>query len=248
MRYFFIIVIILFSACFPKENTVLTYEENITEEIIDIKNFNPEIVEKANATDGFGNELIRLRQNLKDPDRIINNIKNYYALIRNDGSIIINSSLHYPNISNIKIVYYDHISRIYDGAHVDISEFTILLENNQSIKARIFSPYIRSSYDIYFWSNDNHEATKGYYEFGNAINALKNNPEIITNKSNIEITFSSGHDQEGYHKYLKLGPISKYYDWVIDRYSYFLIDIYSVENTNEMEIYVNKIIDDIKFW
>jgi hypothetical protein len=249
MRYFCIILCFLLLSCTPKENKILSNEEKNTEEIIDSKNFNPEIIEKANTTDGFGNELIRLKQDLRDQDKIINDIKNYYGLIRNDGTIIINRSLYYPNVSNTKIMYYNHISRNYDNYLVDLSEFTISLENNQSIKARIFSPYINSEHnDIYFSSNNNYSATKGYYEFGNAINALKNNPlKKIVNKSNIEITSFSENNDEGYHKYLKLGPVSKNYDWVIDTYEYFLIDIYSKESTEEMEIYINEIIEKINF-
>jgi hypothetical protein len=249
MKFGYIYLIIVLLSCTPKNDNIITTEENSFINEMDIKNFDPEIIEYANSTDGFGNELIRLKQKLRSPDEIIDSISNYFASIRNDGSIIINRSIVYPNISNTKIIDYDHISRDYDGLHVDISEFTILLENNQSIKARIFSPYINTHYeDIYFWSNDNYYGTKGLYEFGNIINAYKNNPsEVIANKSEIEITLFSGQDEEGYHQYLRLEPLSKHYYFVIDMYSYFIIDIYSIDNTNEMEIYVKNIINEIKY-
>jgi hypothetical protein len=241
MKYGHILVVLLILSCSPKNDNILSYKEENTFDKIDTKNFNPEIVEYANTTDGTGNELIRLTQKLRSPDLIIDYISNYYALVRNDGSIIINKSVVYPNILNTKIMYYDHISRDYDAFHVDINEFTILLENDQLIKVRIFSPYMGDCYDIYFWINDNYLGTKGLYEFGNAINALKNNPlEIIVNKAEIDVTVFSGTDKEGYHHYLRLEPLSKRYNWVIDKYSYFIIDIYSIENSNEMEIYVKK--------
>jgi len=247
MRYFYVLLVIMLSGCIPKDNNKLSHEEKSTEEKINIINFNPEIIEKSDLTDVSGNNLIRLRQNLKDSNEINNYIKNYYALILKDGTICINSSLYYPNINDTKIMYYYHISRDYDNYHVDVSEFTIILENNKSIKVRIFSP-LKSKYDIYYFSNGNQRRTKGYYEFGKALFAFENNPiKKIVNKSNIEITFFSGKDEEGYHQYIKLGPISKYYDWVIDIYDYFIIDIYSMENNNEMEIYVNKIIENINF-
>ena len=246
MKYGYCLLFILFLSCIPKNDNVLLDEENNK---IDTMNFNPEIVECASTIDSNGNELIRLKQKLKNSDDILNKINNYYTLIRNDGSIIINESIHYPYISNTKIINYEHISRQYGGAHVDISEFTILLENNQTIKTRIFFPYESSvSDDIYYFSNDNYSATKGYYEFG-----LEKNPlEITNNIANIEIKTFSDHNVESYHKYIYLGPISKYYNSeyhkVIDRYSYFLIDIYSKEDTNEMKIYSKKIIDNIKYW
>jgi hypothetical protein len=234
----------------PKENAIQPDEENNTEEVLNTKNFNPDIVEKSRRGDPAGSKLMRLKQNLKEPDAIIGYVKDYYALILSDGSILINDSLVFPNVSDTKIVYYDHISRQYGGAYVDISQFTIILENNQTIKARIFSPYKNVRHDsIYFDSNNNQNATKGYYEYGNAINAFKNNTlKTIVNKANIEITISSDYNYESHHHYIKLGPESKYYDWVIDRYSYFLIDIYSEENTPEMETYVNRIIEDINFY
>jgi hypothetical protein len=254
MKYFYILLIILFLGCVPKNNIKLSREEKNIEEIINSKNFNPEIIEKANVTDGFGKNSLRLRQNLRDTDEIINDIKNYYAKINDDGSININKSIVYPYISNTQIINYEHISRQYDGAYVDLSIFTILLENNQTINVRIFSPYESlNEAHIYFFSNNNYEATKGYYEYGNAINALKNNPlKKIKNNANIEVTIFSDYSYESYHKYIYLGPISKYYnsEYYIakDRYSYFIIDIFSIDDTNEMELYYKKIIENIKYW
>jgi hypothetical protein len=252
MRYFCILLVLLFSGCIPKDNTNLSHEEKDIEEIINSKNFKPEIIE--NTIDAFGNKSIRLRQDLRDSDVIINNIKNYYAKINNDGSISINESIVYPYINNTQIINYEHISRQYSGAYVDLSIFTILLENNQTINVRIFSPYesLRDSF-MYYFSNKNHEATKGYYEYGNALNALKNNPlKTIKNNVNVQVTIFSDYNNETYHKYIYLEPVSKHYNSeyhkAIDRYSYFLIDVYSIEDTKEMEIYFNKIIEDIKYW
>ena len=254
MKYFYFLFVILFSGCVPKNNIISSHDETNIEEIINTKNFNPEIIAKSNATDGFGKNLLRLRQNLRDTDEIINNIKNYYAMINDDGSININESIVYPYISNTQIINYEHISRQYSGTYVDLSVFTILLENNQTINVRIFSPYESLNGDhIYFFSNNNHEATKGYYEYGNAINVLKNNPlKKIKNNANIEVTIFSDYNYEGYHKYIYLEPVSKYYNSEYykakDRYSYFIIDIYAIDDTNEMELYFNKIIEDIKYW
>jgi hypothetical protein len=220
--------------------------------ITDSEYFNSHIIEETQ--DIFGKKYIRLKQDLIEADLIINEIKNYYATICDDGSIIINRSIIYPYIKNTKIINYEHISRRYSGAVVDLVEFIILLENNQTIKTRIFSPYESiNNGGIYYFSNNNYLATKGYYEYGNAINALKNNPlEIIKNNNNIEITIFSDYNNENYHKYLYLGPISKYYNSeynkVTDIYRYFILDIYSAENTKEMEIYYNEIIEKIKYW
>jgi hypothetical protein len=251
MRYFCILLVILFSGCIPKDKTNSSHEEENIEEIINSKNFNPEIIE--NTIDAFGNKSIRLRQNLKDSDEIINDIKNYYARIDDDGSIRMNRSIVYPYISNTQIINYEHISRQYSGAYVDLSIFTILLENSQTINVRIFFPYESlSGGHIYFFSNNNNQATKGYYEYGNAINALKNNQlKIIKNNANIEVTIFSDYNDESYHKYIYLGPVSKHYNSeyhkAIDRYSYFLIDVYSKEDTNEMEIYYKKVVEYIKY-
>jgi hypothetical protein len=251
MKYICLIIIIFVIGCTPKKDISLSNEVDNISKIIDNKNFNPEIVENADTEHNFYNNSIRLKQNLKESDEIINYIKNYYVLIRSDGTIRINDSIVYPYISNSKITDYNHISRTYDGAYVDISEFTILLENSQIIIARIFSPYENMRHDfIYFYSNNNHEATKGYYEYGDAINALKNNSkEIIFNKSKIEITVSSDTFGEYHHYYLKMGPVSEYYnaDWIIDRYKYFIIDVYAKENTEELKKYFNRIIEDIKY-
>jgi hypothetical protein len=196
----------------------------------------------------------KLSHEEKNIEEIINYIKNYYANINDDGSININKSIVYPYISNSQIINYKHISRQYGGAFVDLAVFTILLENNQTINVRIFSPYESSNEDhIYIFSNNNYEATKGYYEYGNAINALKNNPlKKIKNNANVEVTIFSDYNYEGYHKYIYLEPISKYYNSEYykaeDRYSYFLIDVYSIDDTNEIELYFQKIIEDIKYW
>jgi len=252
MRYFYALLVILLTGCIPKDNIKLSHEEKSTEEIIDSKYFNPEIIE--NIINDSGKKHIRLKQDLMDTEAIIYFIRSFYANLNDDKSITINKAIIYPYISNTQIINYEHISRQYDGAHVDLVVFTILLENNQTINVRIFSPYESFNKDcIYFFSNNNYMATKGYYEFGNAINSLKNNPLKITkNKADIEVTIFFDYDNENYHKYIYLGPVSKYYNSeyykTIDRYSYFLIDVYSTEDTNEMEMYFNKIIEDIKYW
>lgn len=254
MKYFYILLVILLFGCVPKNNNKLSKEEKNIEEITDSKNFNPEIIENANTTDGFGRNLLRLRQNLRDTDEIINAIKNYYAMINDDGSININEAIVYPYISNAQIINYEHISRQYDGAFVDLVIFSILLENNQTINVRIFSPYESLNDDrIYYFSNNNYEASKGYYEYGNALNALKNNPlKKIKNNADLEVTIFSDYNYESYHKYIYLKPISKHYNSEYykakDRYSYFLLDIYSVNDTSEMELYYQKIIEGIKYW
>jgi hypothetical protein len=111
MKYVCLIIIILVMGCTPKNDISLSNEVDNISEIVDTKNFNPEIIENAYTERSYNNNSIRLKQNLEESDEIINYIKNYYALIRSDGAIQMNHSIVYPYISNSKIMDYNHISR-----------------------------------------------------------------------------------------------------------------------------------------
>lgn len=241
-----IVVFLLVLSCSPKKDFVFSDDEKNILEIIDVKNFNSEIIEKSDPDTSF----FRFKQNLREADEIINMLKNYYTLINPDGTIEINNSFTYPYIENTKIVDYDHVSKQYSGACVDVHEFTILLENSQEINVRIFSPYkslYLSASDLLYSSNNNYQTTKGYYEFGNALDSIKNNKlKTVINKANIEIEVSSDIYLNNCHRYLKFGPVSKYYNDVPDIYEYFLFDLYSEKDTVELELYTDKIINLVK--
>lgn len=241
-------IFLLFSAVSSCNESINRNSLDKSTVIMDYKNFSQSIVESSNNRDGFGPTL-RMKQNLADSSQIMNKLKNYYFLVRSSGSFIINRSIEYPYVENTSIETYEHISRQYDGSYVDLTELFIKINNTHLIKVRIYCPYLNSyARDLLYYFNANMKATKGYYEFGDAIDAIKsNNVKIYINSADINVKYNITKDEEGFVGYIWLDKISSKYDFASDLYSGFFIEISSNKSNDEVLKYFNIIKDLISY-
>jgi hypothetical protein len=220
------------------------YPESISSELIEYSD---------TMIDFFGNKIFTFKQNLMNPDKAKNSLSSYYVSIYRNEYIRINDSIT-VSIANKKIIGYDHESRSYGGADVDIQEFEILLRNGINIKMRIFSLYkfpsnVSGNGIISFLINavGSYEATRGYYEFGDALKSLEDiSKKQIINKNGINLTVNTFQQEDGIkHHYIKIPAGSLDYSFLMDIYGYFIIDIYGDIDNQEANEYISTVINNI---
>jgi hypothetical protein len=225
-------------------------EPDVTPIETNFENINHNLIENANTDDGNGNTLFRFKQELRDTEVIINSLNNHYTIIRNSGDIIINSAIEYPNIEGTKIIEYSHSSREYNGAPVDLTNFTILLKNDKILRVRIFSRYsnARETNALFLYSLKEYTRSKGNYEYGKALKSLKDNgAKEMVNSFNIKLLINTLNDEDGIHQYIKLNPISSVYSFVDDVYTNFVIEVYYNSASQEASEYIEALIDRINY-
>ena len=159
-----------------------------------------------------------------------------YFFTERDDSYKINNSLSYPKVPSAQLLDRKHISRRYDGALADKNVLTIEYKKD-IISVEIICPYLDTSVTrLLFFSEFNKEFTKGYYEYGEAMDALENQP-FESNSKEIKIkSFMNSNKNTGY---IFLDRISKTYDYHYDIYDAFYIVISSKTGSKEnlMEYY-----------
>ena len=95
-----------------------------------------------------------------------------------------------------------------------------------------------------FFSESNHEATKGYYEYGEAMDALKNRP-FESNSEGIKI--KSSMDTNKNTGYIFLDRISKTYDFDYDIYDSFYIIISSTGSKENLTEYYDLVKSSVRY-
>lgn len=159
-----------------------------------------------------------------------------YFFTERDDSYKINNSLSYPKVPSAQLLDRKHISRMYDGALADKNVLTIEYKKD-IISVEIICPYLDTSVTrLLFFSEFNKEFTKGHYEYGDAMKAVKNQP-FESNSKKIKIkSFMNSNKNTGY---IFLDRISKTYDFHYDIYDAFYIVISSKTGSKEnlMEYY-----------
>ena len=159
-----------------------------------------------------------------------------YFFTERDDSYKINNSLSYPKVPSAQLLDRKHISRMYDGALADKNVLTIEYKKDL-ISVEIICPYLDTSVTrLLFFSEFNKEFTKGYYEYGEAMDALENQPFESNSK---EIKIKSFMNSDKNTGYIFLDRISKTYDYHYDIYDAFYIVISSKTGSKEnlMEYY-----------
>ena len=159
-----------------------------------------------------------------------------YFFTERDDSYKINNSLSYPKVPSAQLLDRKHISRRYDGALADKNVLTIEYKKD-IISVEIICPYLDTSVTrLLFFSEFNKEFTKGYYEYGEAMDALENQPFESNSK---EIKIKSFMNSDKTTGYIFLDRISKTYDFHYDIYDAFYIVISSKTGSKEnlMEYY-----------
>ena len=153
-----------------------------------------------------------------------------YFFTERDDSYKINNSLSYPKVPSAHLLDRKHISRRYDGALADKNVLTIEYKKD-IISVEIICPYLDTSVTrLLFFSEFNKEFTKGYYEYGEAMDALENQP-FESNSKKIKIkSFMNSNKNTGY---IFLDRISKIYDYHYDIYDAFYIVISSKTGSKE---------------
>lgn len=159
-----------------------------------------------------------------------------YFFTERDDSYKINNSLSYPKVPSAQLLDRKHISRMYDGALADKN--VLLIEYKKDIiSVEIICPYLDTSVTrLLFFSEFNKEFTKGHYEYGDAMKAVKNQ-SFESNSKKIKIkSFMNSNKNTGY---IFLDRISKTYDFHYDIYDAFYIVISSKTGSKEnlMEYY-----------
>jgi hypothetical protein len=248
-------------SCQEKGNDSGTQQQDIanyekTSEYQYPESISSELMEPSNTRkDFFGNKIFVFKQNSMNSEEVKNSLSHYYASIYRNEYIRINDSFT-VSIAGKKITGYDHISRQFDGAFVDIQEFEVLLQNGINIKMRIFSSYKLSPHtigneiiDFLLDAVGSFYATKGHYEFGDALNSLKDiSKKQIINKNGINLTVNTFQQKDGTkHHYIRIPPYSSDDVLIKNIYEYFIIDIYGNIDNQEANEYILKIIDDIKY-
>lgn len=159
-----------------------------------------------------------------------------YFFTERDDSYKINNSLSYPKVPSAQLLDRKHISRMYDGALADKNVLTIEYKKD-IISVEIICPYLDTSVThLLFFPVSNMNFTKGYYEYGEAMDALENQPFESNSK---EINIKSFMNSDKNTGYIFLDRISKTYDFHYDIYDSFYIVISSKTGSKEnlMEYY-----------
>ena len=241
---FLFCTLVLFSC--SKSHNKTEYQESIPSELIEYSN---------GRTDTFGNKIFTFRQDLMNSDNVKNSLSSYYVKIYRNEYIEINDSFT-VSIAGKKIIGYGHESKSYDGADVDIQEFEILLQNGISIKMRVFSLYKFPSnvsgngiIGFLIGAVGSYQTIKGLYEFGDALESLKDiSRKQIINQNGVNLTVNTFQREDGIkHHYVKIPSGSLRYDFVMDIYEYFIIDIYGDIDNQEANEYISTVIENIKY-
>ncbi|MEJ2664779.1 MAG: hypothetical protein P8107_12175 [Spirochaetia bacterium] len=252
MKYFLVLLLPVFMGCAGTAGVSTPGSSGAYKEIGKVK-VNTSIVENAGTEDGYGNRLLRMKQNLIDTETILNMLRDYYFMFNRNGDMYINSCVVFPGIPGSQITAYSHLTRDYDGAYVDLTELSIELKGGTSVKVRLFFPYKSSGapFSLFLYALAGREATKGYYEYGDALDALKENTVGSFKNENKVVLKKTVKTVNGItHWYLSMNPASSVYDFVTDTYSKIIIDIYSADkNSSDLEIdrYIDYILKNINY-
>lgn len=187
-----------------------------------------------------------------------------YFFNEKENCYIINNVIRFPKIQNARMVDRSHMSRGYDGVRADKNVLTMEY-NGSLISVIIICPYHNTSVQDFLFFNvnpiekgyyeymqmegkpvmvSNIKMTKGFYEYGDAMDALRDRPFEL-NSENIRIkSFMNSNEKKGY---IFLDEISKTYDFTSDIYESFYIIISSDGDDKILSEYYNLVKDKIKY-
>ena len=167
-----------------------------------------------------------------------------YFFTEHDKYYKINNVFSYPKVPSAQLIERKHISRMYDGAWADKNVLTIKYKEDL-ISVEIICEYLDTSVKWFlFFSESNHKATKGYYEYGEAMDALKNRP-FESNSEGIKI--KSSMDTNKNTGYIFLDRISKTYDFDYDIYDSFYIIISSTGSKENLTEYYDLVKSSVRY-
>lgn len=190
-------------------------------------------------------ELTDIPDELKLPKVDVEKELAEYFYTEKPDYYVINNILQYPKVQSADKIDHKHISHEFDGALTDKNTFKFKY-NDDEITVEIICEYLNTSVKHFLFYFDTHiEATKGYYEYGDAIDALKN-LNFETNSKEVKIKSSLNEDKKT--GYIFLDRISKTYESAHDIYGSFYIIISSDGDIENLKDYFDKVKNEICYW